>query len=193
VATLTLKVIVVSTRPGRQGKAIGDWFHEFAGQQDNFAKVELVDLAEVNLPLFDEPNHPMTKEYVHDHTKKWSKTIDAADAYVLILPEYNYFVPPSIVNAIDYLHHEWKYKPAGMVSYGGVSAGTRSAQSLKPLLTSVGVVPLSEGVFLPFSKGFIDEASGTFRADDSHREAALRMLSELEKWATALKPLHTTS
>lgn len=188
---LTLKVIVVSTRPSRQGKAVADWFFEFAQQQAVFENVELVDLAEVNLPLFDEPNHPMTGDYIHDHTKKWSDIIRPADAFVLILPEYNYFVPPSIVNAIDYLHHEWKYKVAGIVSYGGVSAGTRSAQALKPLLANVGVMPIGEGVFLPFFKQFINEETGAFDATDSQREAAVRVLTELKKWAAALKPLRT--
>lgn len=28
--------------------------------------------------------------------------------------------------AIDYLNHEWKYKPVGLVSHGGVGAGTGS-------------------------------------------------------------------
>ena len=190
-AALTLEVIVVSTRPGRHGKAIGDWFHSFAAESGVFGKVALVDLAEVDLPLYNEPNHPISGQYVHDQTKQWSKTIAAGDAFVIILPEYNYFVPPSIVNAIDYLHHEWKYKAASIVSYGGVSAGTRSAQALKPLLANIGVMPLGEGVFLPFFTQFINEHDGTFAATDSHREAATRMLGELHKWASVLQPLHS--
>jgi NAD(P)H-dependent FMN reductase len=185
---LTLKVIVVSTRPGRQGRVIGDWFSEYAEQLSQFRTVELVDLVDVNLPLFDEPNHPMKGEYLHDHTKAWSQTIADADAFVFILPEYNYFPPATIINAIDYLHHEWKYKVAGIVSYGGVSAGTRSAQALKPLLANVGVMPIAEGVFLPFFSQFIID--GAFEADDTHRAASDKLLTQLQTWATALKPLH---
>lgn len=43
-----------------------------------------------------------------------SESVDAADAYAFVMPEYNYFPPPSLVNALDYLVTEWTYKPAGL-------------------------------------------------------------------------------
>jgi NAD(P)H-dependent FMN reductase len=186
---LTLKVIVVSTRPGRRGKVIGDWFMDYAHQHGSFDKVDLVDLAEVNLPLFDEPNHPSSGDYVHEHTKQWSEIINEGDAFVLVLPEYNYFVPPGIINAIDYLHHEWKYKPAAAVSYGGISGGIRSWQALKPLLANLSIMPINPSVTLQGFTQYIDEASGIFKPSDIHTEAADRMLVELKKWAIALQDL----
>ena len=81
-------------------------------------------------------NHPRLRQYEHDHTKAWSDSVDAADAFVFVTPEYNYFAPPALMNAIDYVLHEWACKPAGIVSYGGASGGMRSAQMLKLLLTS---------------------------------------------------------
>lgn len=185
----TLKVVIASTRPGRVGLPVGNWFVDAAKSHGGF-NVEMVDLAVINLPLFDERQHPMLRQYEHDHTKEWSAVVESADAFVFILPEYNYFAPATLINAIDYLHHEWHYKPAGIVSYGGVSAGTRSAQSIKPLLTSVKVMPLPEGVFIPFVKQFIDEANHIFQATEGHEEAATRVLDELLKWAEALRPLH---
>jgi NAD(P)H-dependent FMN reductase len=141
--------------------------------------------------MFDEPNHPILQQYTHDHTKEWSKIVEEADGFVLITPEYNYFAPATIVNAIDFLHHEWHYKPVGIVSYGGVSAGTRAAQSIKPLLTSVKTMPIPEGVFIPFVSQLIDKEDNSFKADETHEAAANKMLDELVKWATALKTLHT--
>jgi NAD(P)H-dependent FMN reductase len=187
---LKLKIIVTSTRPGRIGLPIGEWFVEASTKHGGF-EVELVDLATVNLPLFDEPNHPMSGQYEHDHTKEWSEIVKTADAFVMVLPEYNYFAPATLINAIDFLHHEWNYKPVGIVSYGGVSAGTRSAQSIKPLLTSVKTMPIPEGVFIPFVNQFIDTDEHRFVANEGHYEAANRVLDELLKWATALQPLHT--
>jgi NAD(P)H-dependent FMN reductase len=187
---LKLKVIVTSTRPGRIGLPVGEWFVEATKQHEVF-EVELIDLATVNLPLFDEPNHPMSGHYEHDHTKEWSEIVQSADAFVFIMPEYNYFAPATMINAIDFLHHEWNYKPAGIVSYGGVSAGTRSAQSVKPLLASVKMMPSPEGVFIPFVNQFIDADTHSFKANEGHTEAAERVLNELNKWATALGPLHT--
>jgi NAD(P)H-dependent FMN reductase len=187
---LKLKVIVASTRPGRVGLPVGEWFVENANKHAGF-EAELVDLLTVNLPMFDEPNHPILQQYTHDHTKEWSKIVEEADGFVLITPEYNYFAPATIVNAIDFLHHEWHYKPVGIVSYGGVSAGTRAAQSIKPLLTSVKTMPIPEGVFIPFVSQLIDKEDNSFKADETHEAAANKMLDELVKWATALKTLHT--
>lgn len=190
-AGLSLGVIVTSTRPGRQGRLVGDWFTAFAQQHPGFDSVELLDLAELNLPLFDEPSHPMTGEYAHDHTKRWSEAVGAADAFVIILPEYNFFVPPSIVNALDYLHHEWKYKPAGLVGYGGASGGMRAAQALKPLLANLSIMPVNPSLFLHGFMQFMDEPSGTFKPGEDQEKVAGLVLDEVAKWAAALKPMRT--
>ncbi|WP_292249553.1 NADPH-dependent FMN reductase, partial [Mesorhizobium sp.] len=84
--------------------------------------------------------------------------------------EYNYFVAPAIVNAVDYLSREWKYKPAAIFSYGGVSGGLRAAQAVKPLLTSVGVMPIPGGVALPLYQKLL-ESDGSFRRASRCRAA----------------------
>src|SRR5687767_4262370 len=97
-----LHVIVCSTRPGRKGLAVAQWFFEHAKRHGGF-DLALIDLKDVNLPVFDEPEHPRLGKYVNDHTKKWSATVDAADAFVFVTPEYNYGTPPSLLNALTYL------------------------------------------------------------------------------------------
>src|SRR5689334_4480755 len=119
---LKLQIVIASTRPGRVGAPVARWFHRRAEEHGGF-DVELVDLAEVNLPLLDEPHHPRLRRYVHQHTQAWSARVEAADAFVFVTPEYNYGMPASLKNALDYLNQEWHYKPVGFVSYGGVSAG----------------------------------------------------------------------
>jgi NAD(P)H-dependent FMN reductase len=130
-----LQVIIGSTRPGRQGAAIAQWYYDQAVAEGSF-DVELVDLASFNLPVFDEPNHPRLGDYVHEHTKKWAATIARADAFIFVIPEYNHSVNGAIKNAIDYLHNEWKYKAYIIASYGYASMGLRAAQALKPTLTA---------------------------------------------------------
>ena len=115
-----LQVIVASTRKGRSGLGVAQWFLDRTKQHGKF-DVELIDLQAVNLPLLDEPNHPRLRQYQHAHTKSWSATISRADAYVFVTPEYNFGPPPALINALDYVYLEWNYKPAGFVSYGGVS------------------------------------------------------------------------
>jgi hypothetical protein len=64
----TLQIIIASTRPGRVGPSVAAWLYDRAVKAGDF-DVELIDLAEVNLPLFDEPKHPRFGEYVHPHTR----------------------------------------------------------------------------------------------------------------------------
>ena len=74
---------------------------------------------------------------------------------MFVTPEYNYGYPAAIKNAIDYLHQEWKDKPAGFVSYGGIAAGTRAVQQLKQVITTLRMVPVFESVNIPFHTQFI--------------------------------------
>lgn len=143
-----LLIVIASTRPGRVGLPVGRWVERRAREHGAF-DVAVADLAELELPMMDEPNHPRLARYEHAHTKAWSRTVAAADAIVLVMPEYNYGYPAPLKNAIDYLHDEWRRKPAGCVSYGGVSGGLRAAQALVPVLLAVGMLPAG-AVPIPF-------------------------------------------
>ncbi len=183
----TLQVFLTSTRPGRAGEPISRWFVEHARAHGTF-EVSLVDLKAVNLPPMDEPKHPRLRQYEHAHTKAWSAAVDAADAFVFVLPEYNYCMPPAFVNALDFLMHEWAYKPAGIVSYGGVSAGLRSAQQARQLVTALRMMPLPDAVSIPMFQQFMD-AERNFLGNAILDKSIVTMLDELERWASALEPL----
>ena len=181
---MKLVIIIASTRPGRIGDQVGKWIAEYAVAHTDF-DVSVADLAEINLPLFDEPNHPMTGDYTKEHTKKWSKIIDAADAFVVVTPEYNYTMPPSLVNAIDFLHKEWQHKPVAFVGYG-LTGAVRAIQTEKLIFANLSVMPIAYGVNL---SGVYRPAVTTFEPEEKHEQAAERTLQELHKWATALIPL----
>jgi NAD(P)H-dependent FMN reductase len=136
-----LKIITASTRPGRKGPALANWIFDVAKKHNEFS-VELLDLAEINLPFLDEPSHPRLQKYTKEHTKKWSATIAAADAFIFVTPEYNYGYPASLKNALDFLFNEWAYKAVAFVSYGGIAGGTRCMQALKQVLTALNMVPV---------------------------------------------------
>ena len=114
--------------------------------------------------------------------------MDAADAFVFVTPEYNHGYPASLKNAIDYLHHEWRNKPVGFVSYGGVAAGTRSVEQLQQVVTAVKLYPLIEQVNIPFYQQFIDD-SGAVNANDVMEQAAGALLDQLVKMEALLRPL----
>ena len=183
---LKLNVITVSTRPSRVGPAISKWFIDIASEEfGNTFDVVDVDLADFNLPVFNEPKHPRFKDYENEVTKIWSASFEAADAYVFVTPEYNYGPPPSFVNALSYLAGEWHYKPAAFVSYGGVSGGLRGVQMEKLLLTTFRVVPIFEAVPIPMFAEHIED--GVFKAKEIHVDSARMMIPELARWANALK------
>jgi NAD(P)H-dependent FMN reductase len=187
VSNPVLQIIIASTRPGRVGPSVAKWIYDRAVDHGGF-DVELIDLAEVNLPMFDEPRHPRLRQYEHQHTKDWSAIIDRADAYIFVIPEYNYGFNAAVKNAIDYLHQEWEHKPVGFVSYGGVAAGTRAVQMLKQVVTTLKMVPTFESVNIPFVATFLDEKR-VLQPNEIMQQAATDLLDQLLKLAVALKPL----
>ncbi|MCY0880140.1 MAG: NAD(P)H-dependent oxidoreductase [Firmicutes bacterium] len=181
---LSLLIVVGSTRPGRVGLPIAQWVESRARAHGKFA-VHVADLAEIPLPLFNEPYHPKLGRYVHEHTKAWSAMVDPADAFIFVSPEYNYGFSAALKNAIDYLHREWQFKPVGFVSYGGVAAGTRAVQMLKQVVTTLKMVPLYDAVAIPWVDQLV--VDGVFTPTPALEEAAQRMLDELHRWAVGLK------
>jgi NAD(P)H-dependent FMN reductase len=184
-----LLVVIASTREERVGPLVANWFLERARAHRRF-ELQVADLKEIALPLLDEPKHPRLRQYTKSHTKAWSAMVEGADAYVFVTPEYNYSMSPALLNAIDYVFHEWAYKPAAFVSYGGASGGMRSVQMTKQVLNSVKVVPVLEAVTIPFFTNHVaKDGSGTFVPGESFDKSAAVMLDELWRWAEALAPM----
>jgi NAD(P)H-dependent FMN reductase len=182
-----LKIISSTVRPGRKGPVIARWITELARKNGNF-NVEMIDLGELNLPMMNEPNHPVMKNYHHEYTKRWSATIDEADAFIFVTAEYDYNYPAPLRNALEYLSQEWGYKAAGIVSYGGVSAGTRGANALKADLSTFRMVPLIESVNFPFFQQNINDEN-EFVANETSEKAAQNMLKQLLRWTKGLKAI----
>src|SRR5690606_33460850 len=111
-----------------------------------------------------------------------------ADAYVFVTPEYNFNPPPAFYNALNYVYKEWTYKPAGFVSYGGVSGGLRATQMAKQLVTTLKMMPMYEAVMVPMVAQLLDE-NKTFKSNELIDKPATALLDELHKWATAMKPM----
>lgn len=180
-----LQVLVASTRPGRIGRAVGEWFTSVARDHGGF-DVELIDLAEVDLPFMDEPKHPRMRRYEHTHTREWSETIERADAFAFVMPEYNHGFNAPLKNAIDFLWNEWNHKPVGLVGYGGVSAGARAMEALMPVLAAVRLVPVGQ-VPIPFVHDRAED--GVIVANEPMIDGANGVLDELQRTAGVLRAL----
>ena len=185
---IRIAIIVGSTRPGRNGEAVGRWVHGIASRRGD-AEFELVDVADFDLPLLDEPMPPMMGQYTKPHTEAWSETIDSFDAYVFVTPEYNHATSGALKNAVDYLYGEWNNKAAGFVGYGA-SGGTRAVENLRLVMGELQVADVRAQVELSLYGDFEDFI--VFKPA-SHQDASVEeMLDQVVAWGVALKPLRAT-
>ncbi len=185
---IDLLIVIASTRPGRVGLPVGEWITGIAEAHGGF-NVRVADLATINLPFMNEPVHPVKKQYMFDHTKAWSETVEAAGAFIFVMPEYNHSLTAPLKNAIDYLSQEWGYKPVGFVSYGGVSGGLRAVQQVKQAAAALKMTAVSEAVTIPSVATLVHD--GVFAPEQRTIDAANTMLGQLRRWALALEPMRS--
>ncbi len=180
-----IMVLTTSTRPGRRGRAITDWFLDVASSRPDLT-VDDADLARIRLPLLDEPGEPASGSYHHRHTQQWSHRVAAADAVVVILPEYNHGMPATFKNAVDYLSAEWAYKPVAFISYGNTSAGTRSLQMAKQVTSALKMIPVGTAISLRISDALPE---GTVIDSPALVASAGALLDDLARVSSTVHPL----
>lgn len=181
-----LMIIVGSVRPGRIGLAIAQWVRDSALVRGDF-EVDFVDLVELGLPFMDEPNHPRLRSYTQQHTLEWSARVDAAEAILLVTPEYNHSFSPALKNALDYLSAEWWRKPVAFVSYGGISGGTRGVVALEPIVIGLGMVRVGAEVEIPFAARLV--VGGVFSPEEKEVAILGKLFDETILLAGVLGPL----
>ncbi|MCS5734095.1 NADPH-dependent FMN reductase [Herbiconiux daphne] len=174
--TPRLLIIVASVRSGRVGAAVGEWVAARAESVDG-VEVDVADLAEVRLPLHDEPHHPRLRDYVGEDARRWSARVESADGVVFVMPEYNHSFSAPLKNAIDYLHQEWVGMPVGLVSYGGLSGGTRAVVALQPVLVNLGMHLVRTNVEIAWVAEHVHD--GAFVPTERHERALEALLAEL--------------
>jgi NAD(P)H-dependent FMN reductase len=129
---LNLAVIIGSVREGRFGPVVANWFVEQVEQHGRFT-VDLIDLADTHLPLELPPVPPAVDPDMARPAEMADLTgrIEAADAIVVVTPEYNRSFPASLKAAIDWHYTEWAAKPIGFVGYSGGSGGILAVEQLR--------------------------------------------------------------
>ena len=182
---LRIAIIIGSTRPGRNGEAVGKWAYDIARKRSD-ANFELVDVAEFKLPLLDEPMPPSFGQYSHEHTRVWSAKMASFDGYVFVTPEYNHGIPGALKNAIDFLNQEWINKAAGFIGYGA-TMGARSVEHLRLVLAELQVATVRAQVGLSMFTDF--ENFSVFKPAQMQEKYVNDMLNQLIAWSGALRPL----
>ncbi|PSK67515.1 Chromate reductase [Micromonospora sp. MH33] len=181
-----IAIIVGSTRPGRVGRQVADWVAEH-GRKRQDVEVEIVDVADYALPVFDEPNSPLMGLYEHEHTRAWSAKVAEFDGYVFVTPEYNRSIPSALKNAIDYLYKEWNNKAAGFVAYGSTVSGARAVEHLRLIGAGLQLAGVRTQLNLSLVTDF--ESFTTFVPTERHEATLAQLFTEVVAWAEALAPL----
>ncbi len=169
---LRVAVIVGSTREGRVGDTVGDWFARQARERQSL-QVDVVDLLDFALPA-QLPSRPTATMVA------FADRIRLAEAFVVVTPEYNRSFPASLKQALDCAYDEWRTKPAGFVSYGCHSEGVYAVEQLRASFVEFHVVTMRNGVG-------VDLLDAQSIDTDRRRQAASTMLDQLTWWGLALR------
>ena len=182
---LKIGIILGSTRPGRVSPQVGKWVHELAKQRTD-AQFEVVDIADYDLPIYDETVPPGYHNYQKDHTKKWAEKIGSLDGFVFVVAEYNHSITGALKNALDFIYAEWNNKSAGFVSYGS-TGGARAVEHLRGIMAELPVADVRGHVSL---SGFTDfENWSVFKPAENHKVQLDALLGQVIAWGGALQDL----
>ncbi|MEW2386424.1 NAD(P)H-dependent oxidoreductase [Micromonospora sp. NPDC047707] len=172
-----LAVIVASTREGRFADTVVRWFMEQVGQRVDF-DVQLIDLRDLKLhPVLD------VEDPQRDRLLEW---IGAADAFVVVTPEYNHGYPAALKHAIDCVYEEWRAKPVAFVSYGGMAGGLRAVEQLRQVFAEMHAPTMRDAVSFHSCYEQFDDDGRPINSEQVNGAAKV-MLDQLEWWATALR------
>ncbi|RII11327.1 NADPH-dependent FMN reductase [Streptomyces sp. YIM 130001] len=168
---LRVAVLVGSTREGRVGEQVAEWFVDRAGKREDL-ELDVVD-------LLDYQDFPA--RYPHTATEsmtRFCRHIDRAEAFVVVTPEYNRSFSASLKQAIDFAYDEWHAKPVGYVAYGYGSRGLYATEQLRCVFTELHAMSLRDSVGL----NLVEELPQP--PDD---QAVSTMLDQLRWWGLALR------
>lgn len=177
-----IAIIVGSTRPNRNAPAVADWVYKNA-QDRTDAEFELVDIADYDLPLLDEPNPPAMGQYENEHTKKWAEKIASFDGYIFVTPEYNHSVPGPFKNAFDSLGSEWSNKPVAFVGYGSAGA-VRAVEHWRNIVANLSMFDVRNQLDLSLFTEFDDNGAAP---NERRPEEMTAIFDELERLAGLLQ------
>ena len=177
-------VIVASTREGRIGGTVADWFIGRAGRRPGL-RIDTIDLDRTPLPGRLPARRPRGDDRAPELVS-FAERVARADGFVVVTPEYNHGYPGPLKNALDLVREEWRAKPMGFVSYGGPAGGVRAVEQLRLVAVELHLVPLRDAVAIPmaraaFGDGGVPDDPGGRIADDVET-----MLDRLEWWSRAL-------
>jgi NAD(P)H-dependent FMN reductase len=182
---LNIKVIVGSTRPNRFADKPAQLIFEEATKRSDL-DVELVDLRDHPLPLFEEPNPPGLQGpagYPKPVIEQWRGKVKEGDGFIICTPEYNHGYPAVLKNALDYVYYDWARKAVAFVSWGG-TGGIRAVEQLRLVAIELDMVPTRWALHIP-NPWFVKDVSEL--RTEANMQAITALLDHLTWWTRALK------
>ncbi len=182
-----IAVIIGSTRDSRFADKPANWIYELARERADW-EVELVDIRDFDLPLFNERASNMWMPSADPRAVAWQDKLATFDAFIFVTSEYNRSVPGSLKNALDQAYKEWVRKPAAVVAYGAVG-GARAAEHLRTIAIELQMIPTRFGVHIQgadFMKVHpMGEDGAMSEIEDHILPGAKAMLDDLDWWTRA--------
>ncbi|MBQ0998833.1 NADPH-dependent FMN reductase [Streptomyces sp. RK62] len=178
-APLKIGVLIGSVRPGRFADKVSRWFLSEIGRRDDM-ETHVIDLSEP--VLADELK--LTLEQSDAPTL--ARRIGGLDGFVVITPEYNHGYPAALKLAVDYVYREWRAKPVGFVSYGGMAGGQRAVEQLRQVFAELHAVTLRDTVSFHMAWERFDD-DGRPHDEDGTAKAAAVLLDQLAWWGLTLR------
>jgi NAD(P)H-dependent FMN reductase len=180
-----LAIVIGSVRAGRFGPVVAAWVRDRAVEHGAF-EVSVIDLADYDIPLTLPPEPPKYAGEAYPRPAGMSEltsSLNAADAFVLVTPEYNHSYPASLKAAIDWHFTHWAAKPVAFVSYGGAAGGRHAVLHLQNVLTELHAVTIRDGLAFP---NYFSTWTDGQPTDPDAADYAKTLLDLLAWWASAL-------
>jgi NAD(P)H-dependent FMN reductase len=182
-----IAVIIASTRDTRFADKPAAWIFDLASQRKGW-EVELVDLRDFDLPLFNEKSSNLWVPSEDPRAVAWQKKLATFDGFIFVAAEYNLSVSGSLKNALDQAYKEWIHKPAAVLAYGS-TGGARAAEHLRSIAIELQMVPVRSGVHImgaDLMKVHPMGANGPISDIEDHiLPSAKAMFDDLDWWTQA--------
>ena len=178
-----IAIVTGSIRPGRQSLNVANWVKSIADRRGD-AEFEVVDIADANLPVWDQATPPSWGPAESAEGQAWSAKMAGFDGYVFVVSEYNHSITGALKNALDYLAPEVNDKAAGFVSYGS-AGGARAVEHLRGILSEMQVAHVRNAVAMSLFTDF--ENFSVFTPTEPSAASVEPMLDQLLVWTKAME------
>lgn len=175
---LRIALIYGSTRPGRLCDKVASWAASQISATRAF-ELDVIDPASSEARSSEKSTESFDPAWLRQH-------IGAADAFIVVTPEYNHGYPASLKSLIDSVGPEWHAKPVAFVSYGGISGGIRAAEQLRQVFAEMHAVTIRDSVTFAMAWEQFD-SDGTLKNPDRAERQIQTVLKRLAWWANALR------